>query len=54
MQGGQQPDHLGIDVQKQNRINSTEKSVIRKVFHQLSRFMNWLAKGQEGNLPCVG
>jgi hypothetical protein len=54
MQGRPQPDHLGIDVQKHGRINSTEKSVIRKVFRQLLRFMNWLAKGQEGNLPCVG
>jgi hypothetical protein len=54
MQGCQQPDHLGIDVQKHNRISATEKSVIKKFFRQLSRFVNWLAKGQEGNLPCVG
>jgi len=54
MQGFQQPNHMGVDVQNPKNINSAEKSVMRKIFSQLSKFMGWLAKGHDGNLPCVG
>jgi len=45
---------MGVDVQNLNNINSTEKSVMRKIFFQFSKFMGWLAKGHDGNLPCIG
>jgi hypothetical protein len=54
MQGCQQPDHLGIDVQKHSRIETTEKSVIRKITLRISKFIDWLARGNIGNPPCVG
>jgi hypothetical protein len=54
MQGFQRPDHMGVDVQKHKNIDSAEKSVIRKILIQLSKFIDWLAKGHDGNLPCVG
>ena len=54
MQGCQQPDHLGVDVLKHNRISATEKSVMRKITLRLSRFIDWLARGNVGNSPCVG
>jgi len=54
MQGFRQPNYMGVDVQNHNNIISAEKSVMRKIFSQLSKFMDWLAKGHDGNLPCVG
>jgi ribosomal protein S19E (S16A) len=45
---------MGVDVQNPKKVNSAEKSVMRKIFYQLSKFMGWLAKGHDGNLPCVG
>jgi len=45
---------MGVDVQNPKNINSAEISVMWKIFFQLSKFMGWLAKGHEGNLPCVG
>jgi hypothetical protein len=54
MQGFQQPNHMGVDVQTPKNINAAEKSVMRKIFSQISKFMGWLAKGHDGNLPCVG
>ena len=54
MQGCRQSDHMGVDMQKHEKINSAEKSVMRMIFCQLSKFMDWLAKGHDGNMPCVG
>ena len=54
MQGFQQQNHMGVDVQNLKNISSAEKSVIRKIFCQLSKFMGWLARGHDGNVPCVG
>jgi hypothetical protein len=45
---------MGVDVQNPKSINFAEKSVMRKIFFQFSKFMGWLAKGHDGNLPCVG
>jgi hypothetical protein len=45
---------MGVDVQKQKNINLAENSVMRKIFCRLSKFMDWLAKGHDGSLPCVG
>jgi hypothetical protein len=45
---------MGVGVQNHKDINSAEKSVMRKIFFQLSKFMDWLARGHDGNLPCVG
>jgi len=45
---------MGVDVQKHKNISSSENSVMQKFFSQLSKFMAWLAKGHDGNLPCVG
>jgi hypothetical protein len=54
MQGYQQPGHLGIDMQKPNHISATEKSVMKKITLRLSRFIDWLARGNVGKSPCVG
>jgi hypothetical protein len=45
---------MGVDVQNPKHINAAEKSVMRRIFFQLSKFMGWLAKGYDGNLPCDG
>jgi hypothetical protein len=45
---------MGVDVQKHKNIDSGEKTVMRKIFFQLSKFLDWLAKGHDGNMPCVG
>jgi hypothetical protein len=45
---------MGVDVQNPKNINSAEKSVMQRIFFQLSKFMGWLAKGYDGNLPCSG
>jgi hypothetical protein len=45
---------MGVDVQNPKNINFAEKSVVRKISFQLSKFMGWLAKGHDGKLPCVG
>jgi hypothetical protein len=45
---------MGVDVQNPKNINFAEKSVMRKIFSQLSKFMGWLARGHGGHLPCVG
>jgi hypothetical protein len=45
---------MGVDVQKHNTIDATEKTVMGKIFRQLAKFMDWLAKGHDGNSPCVG
>jgi hypothetical protein len=45
---------MGVDVQKHKTKSFTEKSVMRKIFFQLSKFIDWLAEGHNGNLPCVG
>jgi len=45
---------MGVDVQNPNNINSAEKSMMRKLFFQLSKFLDWLAKGYDGNSPCIG
>jgi hypothetical protein len=45
---------MGVGVQKHKNIKPAEKSVMRKIFCQLSKFIDWLAKKQHGNLPCVG
>jgi hypothetical protein len=31
-----------------------KKSLIAKILARVSNFIHWLAKGQEGNLPCTG
>jgi hypothetical protein len=31
-----------------------KKTLIAKIFGRVSKFIDWLAKGQEGNLPCIG
>jgi len=54
MQGFQQPNHMGVIVQKHQNISPTENSVVRKIFLLLSEFMDWLAKGRDGNMPCIG
>jgi len=45
---------MGVDVLKLKKLNATENSVMRKIFRLLSSFLDWLAKGHDGNLPCVG
>jgi len=54
MQGRQQSNHMGVGVQEHKNIKPAEKSVMRKIFCQLSKFIDWLAKGHDENLPCVG
>jgi hypothetical protein len=36
------------------KIKTDEKSPVKRIFTQLARLMEWLAKAQEGNPPCVG
>jgi hypothetical protein len=31
-----------------------KKTWIAKIFARVANFIDWLAKGQEGNLPCSG
>jgi len=31
-----------------------KSSLIAKIGASFSKFINWLAKGQEGNVPCAG
>jgi hypothetical protein len=54
MQGCRQQDHLGIDVQKHNRMSTTVKSVMGKITLRISKFIDWLARGNIGNSACIG
>jgi len=36
------------------KIEAENTSLIGKIGALFSKFMHWLAKGQEGNLPCSG
>jgi hypothetical protein len=45
---------MGVDLPNHKKTKSAEKSVMGKIWFQLSKFMGWIAKGHDGNLPCVG
>jgi len=45
---------MGVNVQKSKNINPAKKSMMGKIYAQFSKFIDWLAKGQAGNLPCAG
>jgi hypothetical protein len=35
-------------------VKPAEKSIFKSIFSQLAKLMEWLAKAQEANPPCVG
>jgi len=39
---------------KTKEIGLTNKSLIGKISSRISKLLDWLAKGQAGNLPCNG
>jgi len=45
---------MGVDLPDHEKIKPAEKSVMRKIWFQLSKFMGWIAKGHDGKLPCAG
>jgi len=45
---------MGVDVSTKLETDLEKKSLIGKISIRLSKVLDWLAKGQEGNLPCTG
>jgi len=45
---------MGVSMADDDKVQVQKKSLIGKIGTSLSKFINWLAKGQEANPPCVG
>jgi hypothetical protein len=45
---------MGVDVSTNLETDLAKKSLFGKIFIRLAKVLDWLAKGQEGNLPCTG
>jgi len=54
MQGFRQPAYLGVGMTAKDKLETDKSSLIAKIGAPFLKFINWLAKGQEGNVPCAG
>jgi hypothetical protein len=45
---------MGVDVAEKIETGLVKKTLIGKISSRVSKVLDWLAKGQEGNLPCSG
>jgi len=54
MQGYRQSGDLGVGMTDREKTTDTKRSLIGKIVAPFAKFINWLAKAQENNPPCVG
>jgi len=45
---------MGVGVPKAKEIGLANKSLIGRISSRISKVLDWLAKGQAGNLTCNG
>jgi hypothetical protein len=44
---------MGVALADKDKIEVTNRSLLGKFRAHFLKFMDWLAKGREGNLPCA-
>jgi hypothetical protein len=45
---------MGVNVAKRKKGESGKRPLVEKNYTRFSKFIEWLAKGYEGNMPCKG
>jgi hypothetical protein len=45
---------MGVAMTDKAKIEVEKRSLIGKIGASFSKFINWLAKGQDANPPCTG
>jgi len=45
---------MGVGMTDKQKIETEKRSLIGKIGAPFLKFIHWLAKAQEGNLPCAG
>jgi hypothetical protein len=45
---------MGVEVVKDHQTNPCKPSLFGKIRIQIANFIDWIAKGQQSNLPCTG
>jgi hypothetical protein len=45
---------MGVDVPISKEVDLADKSLFGRISSRISKVLDWLAKGQAGNLPCNG
>jgi hypothetical protein len=45
---------MGVGVTQSIHVDRSKKTLIGIIYARLSKFIDWIAKGYDGNLPCIG